>query len=352
MRKVLYISGTRADYGLMESVLFAIKNHPDLEIEIAVTGMHLMPEFGNTFKEIKDFKIHKIKAVYKKDDRASMAEFLGKCVVKLTKEVEAINPDIILLLGDRAEMLAGAVVGHYLGIPVAQMHGGEITSTVDDKTRNAIAKLANIHLPATKASGERIAKMGEDNIFVVGAPGLDNMKDLIPKEEIAKKYDIDLGKPILLVLQHPVTGEGNKMRETMEAIKDYQSIVIYPNADAGGREMIKTIQEYDVKSFKNISRKDFLSLLNISILVGNSSCGMIESSGLHIPVINIGLRQQGRERGSNVLDVRNNKEEIKAAIEKALHNEEFKRQVQECTNPWGDGKTGPRVARVLNEIKL
>jgi len=172
MRKILYISGTRADYGLMRSVLKAIDKHPELELEIAAIGMHMMEEFGMTINEIKKdgFRIHEIDATYEKDSKKSMANFIGKTIQLLTDRVEEIDPDIILLLGDRGEMLAGAIVGAYLTIPVAHLHGGDITSTVDELARHAITKLAHIHFPATQESAKRIKKMGEDplSIFVVG----------------------------------------------------------------------------------------------------------------------------------------------------------------------------------------
>lgn len=369
MRKVLYISGTRADYGLMRSVLFAIKNHPKLKIEIAATGMHLMPEFGKTIKELKKdkFKIHEIKAVYVKDNRESMAEFIGQCVFKLTKKVKEIRPDFILLLGDRAEMLAGAIVGAYLTIPVVHIHGGETTSTADGIVRHAITKLSNVHLPATRQSAERIIKMGEDSwrVFTVGAPALDTIlnKKLISKEKIAKKYDLDLSKPILLVLQHPVTTEIDLAKEhigeTMEAIKELglQTIVIYPNADAGGRKMIKVIEKYKkypfIKIYKSLSYLDYLSLMRITeAMVGNSSSGIIEGPSFHLPAVNIGSRQEGRERADNIIDVGYNRKEIKAAISKVLYDSKFRAKLKKSKNPYGDGKTGLRVADILSKIKI
>ena len=195
MRKILYITGTRADYGLMRSVLREIESHPRLELEIAATGMHLMEEFGRTIEEVKKdgFKIHEIDATYEKDDKESMLNFIGKFIQLLAKKIEEINPDIILLLGDRGEMLAGAIVGAYLTIPTAHLHGGEVTSTVDELARHAITKLAHIHLPPTEKSAERIIKMGEDplNVFVVGPPGIDSIlnENLIEPTELSKKYD-------------------------------------------------------------------------------------------------------------------------------------------------------------------
>ena len=369
MRKILYITGTRADYGLMKSVLKEIEKHPKLELEVVATGMHLMEEFGMTINEIKkdDLKIHETDATYENDNKESMAIFIGKFIQLLIKKVKEIKPDIILLLGDRGEMLAGAIVGAYLTIPVAHLHGGEITSTVDELSRHAITKLAHVHLPATELSAKRIIMMGEESwrIHVVGAPGLDPIlnEKLHSKEKICKILSLDPKKPIFLVIQHPVTAEfedaEKHMRETMEAITHLkqQTVVVYPNADTGGRKMIEVIEEYEkypfIKAFKSIPHKEYLSLMRIaSVMVGNSSSGIIEAPSFHLPVVNIGTRQEGRERSDNVIDVKYDKEEIINAIIKAMRDPIFIEKVKNCKNLYGDGKTGKRVVDILDKIKI
>lgn len=363
LKKILYISGTRADYGLMKTTLLAIQKNPGLKLEIAATGMHLMPEFGSTIKEIeKDkLKISRINAVYKKDNKESMANFIGKFICLLTEKIKKIKPDIILVMGDRAEMLAGAVVGAYLGIPVAHIHGGEVSSTVDDAVRNSITKLADFHLPATKKSAERIIRMGEDKnrVKIIGAPGLeDSFKNKLSEREIIKKYKIDDKKPLLIVIQHPVSEEarksGQQMEQTMRAVKElkYQTIVIYPNADAGGREMIKVIEKYRhlpfVKIYKSIPREDFAGLMKIAnVLIGNSSAGMVESASFNLPVINIGTRQNGRERGNNVFDVNYNKKAIKKAIEKTVNAKKRKYK-----NPYFLENTEEKIAKILEKLEV
>ena len=368
-RKILYITGTRADYGLMRFVLRKIEEHPKLELEIVATGMHLMEEFGMTINEIKKdgFKVHMIDATYERDNKESMVNFIGKFIQLLTEKAREIKPDIILLLGDRGEMLAGAIVGAYLTIPVAHLHGGDVTSTVDEFARHAITKLAHIHLPATKESANRIIKMGEDpsNVFVVGAPGLDTIlnEKLVEPMELSEKYNLELSEPILLVVQHPVTTEiddaPDQIHETLEAILElkYQTVLIYPNADAGGRKMIEVVKEYKkysfIEAFKSIPHKEYLSLMKIaSVMVGNSSSGIIEAPSFGLPVVNIGSRQEGRQRAENVIDVDYDKEQIKAAIKKALYDEDFKREVKNCKNPYGDGKAGVRIADILSKIKV
>ena len=368
-RKILYITGTRADYGLMQSVMRVIEEHPKLELELIVTGMHIMPEFGMTIEEVKKdgFKIHEIDTTYEKDNEESMANFVGEFIQLLTKKVNEIKPDLILLLGDRGEMLAGAIVGAYLTIPVAHLHGGEITSTVDEFSRHAITKLAHIHLPATEKSAERIIKMGEDssNVFIVGAPGLDSIlnENLIEPAELSEKYNLDSSKPIFMVVQHPVTTEvrdaHEHIRETLEAIVGlrHQTILIYPNADAGSRAMIEVIKEYEkypfIKTFKSIPHKEYLSLMKIAtVMVGNSSSGIIEAPSFGLPVVNIGSRQEGRERAENVIDVDYDKEQIETAIKKALDDGNFKEKVTKCKSPYGDGKAGIRIADILSRIKI
>lgn len=369
IRKVLYISGTRADYGLMRSVLICIHDHPGLTLEIAVTGMHLMDEFGTTLDEIEkdNFHVTRIEAVIEKDNKHSMSRFIGIVIQKLTDFIEKSRPDIILVLGDRGEMLAGAVVGTYLGIPVAHIHGGEITSTVDDIARHAITKLSHIHFPATEESADRIIRMGENpnRVFVVGAPGLDQVLSEKPlsKIELSQKYSLIPDKPFCLVVQHPVSLEVEdariQMRETLDAVVTLkqQTIVVYPNADAGGRQMIDVIREYEsdplIHMFKSIPHGDYISLLReASVLIGNSSSGIIEAPSLGTPVVNIGSRQQGRQRGDNIIDVGYNKTEILAAVRKTKTDPDFIRSVRLCRNPYGDGNCSQKIVDVLSTISL
>lgn len=369
MRKILYISGTRADYGLMRRTLFCINRHPRLRLEIAVTGMHLMPKFGKTIDEIRkdNFKIHEFKAIYSSDDKKSVVKFIVNFLAGLSEKIESITPDIILILGDRAEMLVAAILGSYLTIPVVHIHGGEVTSTVDEITRHAITKLSHIHLVATKKSAQRIIRMGEDRwrVHTVGAPSLDTIFDeaMISKDDIAEKYNLDLSQPIILVIQHALTAEicdaGKQMVKSMEAIKDlkFQSIVIYPNADPGAKKMIKVIEKYRkypfIQIYKNISYREYLSLMGVaSVLVGNSSSGIIEAPSFHLPVVNIGRRQEGRERAGNILDVDYDRNQIKKAIKKAIYDKKFKAKVKNCISPYSNGRASEKIVRQLSKLKI
>jgi len=369
VRKVLYVSGTRAEYGLMKETLQHIQNHPNLDLEIAVTGMHLMPQFGDTIKEIKKdgWRLHRISATYEQDNAESMTRFVGKFIQLLTERIRKIHPQFILVLGDRGEMLGGAIVGAYLTIPVAHVHGGDVSSTVDEFVRHAITKLAHIHFPATKAAAERIIQMGEDpwRVHVVGAPGLDSVLNLplCSKKELGERYHTDFSHPLVLVMQHPVTVEegdaAKQMKETMEAVRQlrHQSIVIYPNADAGGRRMIRVIEQYRkypfVQIIKSIPHRDYISLLKFSsVMVGNSSSGIIEAPSFHVPVVNIGTRQAKRERAGNTIEVPYKKNEIAKAIERTLFDIRFRDNVQKCKSPYGSGKAGQKIVATLNEIEI
>jgi len=370
MRKVAVITGTRAEYGIFKSVLRQIEASPKLSLSLIVIGMHLSTEFGYTIKEIEEdgFKIvAKIDVLHSKDTGVAMSKSIGRCMVRTASALEKIKPDVLLILGDRSEMLVGAVSATYMGIPIAHIHGGDISGNVDEPVRHAITKLTHIHFAATKESAERIIKMGEEpwRVHVVGAPGLDMIlnEKLIEPRELARKYGLDLSKPVLLVVQHSVITEvydaPNQIRETLKTIVElgYQTILIYPNADAGGRRMIEVIREYEkyqfIKTLRSVAHKEYLSLMKLaSVMVGNSSSGIIEAPSFGLPIVNIGPRQKGRQRAENVIDVDYDKEEIRTAIQKALYDEKFKEKVKQYKNFYGDGKAGIRIANILNKIKI
>lgn len=369
-RKIVAITGSRAEYGLASSIFRATDNRPNLEINIIVTGSHLSPEFGYTIKEIeKDGSkiIARIENFIPEDTSTAMAKSIGKCLLTLADVLKTVKPDILLILTDLGHSLAGAIAGIYMNIPVAHLHGGDVSGTVDEPVRHAITKLSHIHLSATKKSAERIIKMGEDKwrVYVTGAPGLDNIlnEKLIESEKIADKYNLDLSEPILLVIQHPVTTEideaPKQINETLKAIKElrHQTIVIYPNADAGGRRMIKIIEQHRkhpfIQMYKSLPRLEYLSLMKLAdAMIGNSSSGIIEAPSFHLPVVNIGARQKGRERAKNVVDVDYDKNQIKSAIKRALSDEKFIARMRKYKNPYGNGRAGIRIANILSKIKI
>jgi len=368
-KKIAYVTGTRADFGLMIPILKAISQSSKLELQVYATGIHLMPEFGLTVGQVKkEFpKTKKIQATFENDERQGMSKFTGDFLVKLTDAFSKDKPDFVLTLGDRPEMLCTAIVCLYLGIPTGQVHGGEKTSTVDELARHAITKLSHIHFPATEESAERIKKMGEDDwrIHVVGAPALDTIlnEKLPTREELFRELHLNPKEQVILVTQHPVSEEINKAGEqivkTINAVKKFNLpvVIIYPHADAGGRKMIEAIDwEKTNPLFRiipSLEHKQFLALeREAAVWVGNSSGALIESSSFKTPVINIGTRQSGRQRGENVLNAGYGRNEIIAAIEKSLHDEAYRNMLQKVKSPWGDGKTGPRVTRILEDLVI
>jgi UDP-hydrolysing UDP-N-acetyl-D-glucosamine 2-epimerase len=363
MKKICYITGTRADFGLMHNVLTALNSSPNFKLSVIVTGMHLMPEFGNTIEDINkfEFSYQIAQATYDGDDRESMAYFISKSLREYISILKKIKPDILIVLGDRGEMLAGAIAGAYMRIPVAHFHGGEVTRTVDEVTRHAITKLSNIHLASSQDSASRIAKLGENkkNIYVVGAPGLEAIikKQFTSKQVIWKKFGLSK-EPLLILIHHP-DGNIKVCRDRIRLIIDtisklkMQKIIIYPNADAGGRVMIKEIEKSGLRSCKNVNHKDYLGLLNAaSVLVGNSSSGIIEAPSFKLPFVNIGHRQNHRQRGANVIDVPYDAKMIYQAIQKAARDKSFRNKIKDNKNPYGEGRTSELILKIFNQISL
>jgi GDP/UDP-N,N'-diacetylbacillosamine 2-epimerase (hydrolysing) len=370
-RKVIYVSGTRADYGLMRRTLAGIVDSSELELTVIATGMHLMPEFGLTVNEIAQdgFSFAKVEARYQSDDKKSMARFIGEFILGFTEIVTRLRPDFILVLGDRAEALGAAIVGCYLSIPVCHIHGGDVTSTVDEHARHAITKLANIHFAGSKQSASNIVDLLHEDpkrVFMVGSPALDELRAirLKSKSEISKGYGLDQKRPYVVFVQHPVTSEwkqaGQHARITLKALlrTGVQIIAVYPNADAGGRKIISVIDSLSAKSrdihvFRSLPRPDYLSLLKHSeAIVGNSSSGIVEAGALGIPAINIGARQKGREHDVNVQNVNNDEQEIFEAVSDLLTDPHVRKRLRRKSKIYGDGRSSERIVKVLENSQL
>lgn len=370
-RKIAVVTGTRAEYGLLRPVLKAIQAEPRLEVLLVVTGMHLSHEFGYTVGEIEGdgFRIDaRVDMLLSSDSPEAMAKSVGLGILGMAQAWERLRPDMILVLGDRVEPLAAVIAGAYMNIPIAHIHGGDRTAGgLDESARHAITKFAHIHFPATKGSAERILGMGEDEwrVHVVGSPALDALlnEPSLGRAALADKYGLEVSGPLILVLQHPVTTEvdqaSSQMRETLEAVVmlGYPAVVIYPNSDAGGRRMIEVIREHEgrpfIKAFKSLPRSDYLGMMKVaSVMVGNSSSGIIDAPSLGLPAVNIGIRQEGRERGKNVIDVGHDRQEILKGMKKAISDQGFLAEVRKCESPYGEGKTGPRIADILGRIEI
>ena len=381
-RVVAVVTGTRAEYGLLKSSMEAIRDRPDLSLRTVATGMHLSPEHGSTVSEIRDDGFDVTETVHMLvagDSGRSMAKSLGLGTSGLAEALGSIDPDVVLVLGDRDEALAAGLAAAHMNIPVAHVHGGDSMhgAVIDDSIRHALTKFAHLHFPVSELSAERIRKLGEETrrITTVGAPGLDAVLDgeYADPESVVSKYDLDAAgdagerrpddAPLAVVVQHPVTTEpeaaGDQMRATLDAVTDVapRPVVVYPNSDAGGRRMIAAVEEYAaddrVRAFQSLPRADYLGLLGAAdALVGNSSSGIIEAPSLDLPVVDVGPRQAGRERADNTISVPHDRERIRDAVARALEDPAVRRRARDCANPYDYGGAGRRIADRLAETAL
>ncbi len=377
MRKVAVLTGSRGEYSIYTSVLDAIEERPDLEYELIVTGMHLSETFGYTVEEIRrdNRKIGAEVPMLKYEDTpAGMVKNTGIAIIGITQALEKIGPDVVLVLGDRGEQLAAAMAGAHMNIPVAHLHGGEVSGTIDESIRHAITKFAHIHLPATKKSRDRIIKLGEkeENVYLVGAPGIDSVKKRgsMSRKEVAEYFNFDPEKIIILAVQHPVTSEFEDARDNMRIFADslveldQQTVCVYSNSDAGYTEMMGELEsrieqggkEKKIKVYNSLPHEVYLSVLKqAGVMVGNSSSGVIEAPSCEVPYVLVGTRQDGREKAESILEVGYKKEEILKAVDKALYDKEFRNIVKTCEKPYdpfGDANAGRRTAEVLAASKV
>ena len=367
-RRIAYITGTRADYGLFSEPLRRLRENPALELGLVVTAMHLEPVFGSTVEEIEADGmpvVARVRNLGHGDSGADQARSIGKAVVGITDALEKFKPDVVIVLGDRGEMLAGAIAAIHLRLPVAHVHGGDVSGTVDELLRHAISKLSHVHFAATEDAGRRLVRMGEraDRVHVVGAPGLDYLSHFDPmtKAELEADLNLDLSQPFLLFTQHPVTEEAaaGQMEASLQALDEaaVQVVATYPNSDAGGRAMIDVLKRWEgrrwLKVVPSLGHRRFASLLKTAAaMVGNSSSGIIEAPFFGLPVVNIGPRQAGRLRADNVLDVAHDREAIRAGIESAMNDDAFKTRARNARNPYGDGHAGERIAEMLTSVEI
>jgi len=371
-RKIGVITGTRAEYGILKPLMEKIVESEDLELNLFITGLHLLKKYGLTIEEIKEdgFKITRIVEMYDdKEEVTSHGKALSKGIMGFVSILSEIKPDILVVFGDRLEPLSATLAAAILRIPIAHIHGGDKTDSghIDESIRHAITRFAHIHFTATKGHSMRLIKMGEEpwRIFQVGALGLDSIinQETISKDSLAKKFGINPDDKVIVCIYHPVHLEkeiaGKQMHEIMKAISEIgiQTIIIYPNNDPGSQDIIEKIVEYKdlpfIKIFPNLSHTDYISLLKYAdVLIGNSSSGIIEAPSLGLPVVNVGSRNRGREHGDNVRFVNPKKDEIIRAIEKTLYDIDFLRIVKKKRNPYGDGKTSERILHILKSIKI
>lgn len=373
MMKILGITGIRSEYFILEPVFDEIVERKEFDLKVIVTGAHLSPVYGNTYKiiEQRGYKIIKLESLLSTDSLSGRSKSLGIQIMGLTDIVMTEKPDWLLVLGDREESIAAAVVGTYMNVPVAHLCGGDrVVGNIDDSVRHAVTKLAHLHFPTTVENGERIKKMGEEpwRVHVVGNPALDSIRKqpYLSYQEINREIGTDLkeDEPFILLIQHPLSSEIEEakmqMKITLEALSELRlkTIVIYPNSDAGSYEIIRLIDDYKgrfnfIKAFKTLDREIFVNLQRkASLLLGNSSSGILEAPFLKIPVVNVGNRQKQRQHAENVIYVSHNKEEIKNAIIKAIYDEEFKNTCKNCKNPYGDGYSAEKIVNIIASTKI
>jgi len=347
-----------------------LEREDDLNFSIIASDMHLSKAFGNTISEVEQWtkNIHRVYTMLSSDSKVDRAKSIGIGIMKYSQLLESIQPDLVFILGDRGEVLAFAISSIELNIPIVHIFGGDITQGgIDEPVRHAITKLSNIHLTSNKESANRVLKMGEEpwRVYNVGSPVLDLIcqKRFTPADKIQKKFHLDLDKPILLLLQHSVTWQVEEteyqIRQTMEAIEyfEYQTIAVYPCSDPGYKAIINVLLEYQNRPYfqlyKNIEFSDFWGLMNVSsAYIGNSSAGVTETASFKTPFVNIGMRQEGRLRANNVIDVGHENDQIIEGIKTALFDENFGAKVKECISPYGDGRTSERIVSVLKNLNL
>ena len=372
-RRVLGVTGIRSEYDIMSSVFRAIAGHPDLDLQLVVTGAHLSEAYGNTIDEIRAdgfVVVDEIESLLNGDQASFRVKGLAIQLQGLVQTVARIKPDILLVLGDREEAMTTALVGAYMNIPVAHIAGGDrVIGNVDDQVRHAVTKLAHLHFVTNPESKDRILRLGEQpfRVFDVGNPGLDRLLQvpIIDASELTRRLGFAFvdGEPLVMLIQHVLSTEIDQayeqMKISLEAVRELgiKTVLSYPNSDAGGQQMIRVIREYETLPFlytaKNIPRLDFVNLMRrASCLLGNSSAGILEAPLLKLPVINVGNRQRGRLHAENVQFVPHDKDRIVEAVRQATFDLEYRKTVSVCSNPYGDGQSSARIAELLASTPL
>jgi len=369
-RKIAAITTSRADYSHLYWPLRDLSAHEDVDLRIIALGSHLSPEFGRTIQEIENdgFKIDgRIECLLSSDTDVGMAKTIGLATLSLGDLLGEMRPDLLLLIADRYEVLAPASVALALRIPIAHIEGGEISEgAIDDAVRNALTMMSHIHFTSTFRARDRVIALGEEEwrVHRAGAPSLDHLRrqTLFPRREIESRLELDLGKSTILVAYHPVTIARDTLEETdalFAALETFpeQLLFCYPNADAGSRALIERTKSFLAdhrhgRVFINLDAITYWSLLaQVDLLLGNSSSGIMESGSFAVPTVNIGLRQQGRERARNVVDALADVRSIQDAVRLA-GSTGFRRSLLGMTNPYGEGFASEKIVRVLTTVPL
>ncbi len=371
-RKIAVVTGTRAEYGLLYWLMRELQTTSAAQLQLIVTGAHLSQAHGYTVKQIEEdgFEIAaRVDIKLDSDSAAGIAASIGICISEMAKIFEQLKPDIVVVLGDRYEMLAVASAALVMGVPIAHIHGGEITEgAIDESIRHAITKMAQIHFTSTDTYRNRVIQLGEtpDNVYNFGAPGVEAIKRVtfLNRAEFEKSIGFVLGKKNLLVTFHPVTLESGssawqmqQLLAALDLLSDTHIIFTLPNADAGNAELISMIRDFEkthkfVRVFASLGQQRYLSAMQfIDAVVGNSSSGIIETPSFKKPTINIGNRQQGRLKPASVIDCEPTTKAISAALEKAF-SKDFQESLYSMKNPYEGGETSKNIAAILLKAEL
>jgi GDP/UDP-N,N'-diacetylbacillosamine 2-epimerase (hydrolysing) len=371
-RKICIVTGTRAEYGLLYWLMKEIEEDNDLELQVIVTGMHLSPEFGLTYKEVeKDFKIDKkIEILLSSDTPVGISKSMGLAQISFTEVYNELNPDILVVLGDRYEIFSAVSVAMISRIPTAHLHGGETTEgAFDESIRHSITKMSHLHFTAADQYRDRVIQLGEhpSRVFNVGGMGIESIKrfKLLSKEEFEKSIDFKLNKKNIIVTFHPVTLENSTASEqfqnlldAIDELEDTNIIFTKANSDTDGRIINKMIDEYVANNlskavcFISLGQLRYLSALQyVEAMVGNSSSGLLEAPSFKIGTINIGDRQKGRIMADSVIDCDNDLVSIRNGFEK-LYSEKFVKLLVDVANPYGDGGASKQIKEIIKKISL
>lgn len=368
MRTIAVLTGSRGEWGYIRPILKLIDRDPALDYRLIATNMHLLPAFGTSVREIEQDGFHVDERIYMTFDgymAQTMTKSLAVLLLELPTTLQRMRPDIILLAGDRGEQLMGAVAGLHLGIPVAHIQAGELSGNVDGVVRHAITKLAHLHFAANEEFAQRVRALGEQEfrIFMTGAPLVDELVQgaVTPEKELRERYRLAEEERLVLTVQHPVTEEegaaGEQVSETISALLElnWPTILVYPNGDAGSEQIrgqLAKLKRPKVRLVRNLPRQDYLGLMRMaSVIVGNSSSGIMEAPSFGRPAVNIGRRQIGRPQSCNVINVGYARSEILAALRKAT-SPEFAAQAKSAVNPYGEGNASEKIVAVLKGIEI
>lgn len=371
-RKIGVVTVARSDFGIYEPVIDHIKADPLFDLHLMATGAHFAPAFGRTVTDIEEKGLEYVpglEMLLASDSSQGVGKSLGLGIISFAQAFAADRPDLLVVLGDRVEMLCGPVAALAYNIPVAHIHGGAVTEgAIDELVRHAITKMSHLHFVSCDEYAHRVIQMGEEpwRVHNVGAPGLDRVvaNQTLPKSESSARVGMDLSLDTLLATYHPVTLElgdlENQVDSFLTALESsgYQIVITYPNSDEGSSTIIEKFHKFSdqhrdrVRLLKNAGTETYLSLMAaVSAMVGNSSSGIVEAPSFHLPVVNIGTRQQGKLRAANVIDVGYSTKEIAAGIQRAT-SKEFAKGLLGLVNPYGDGHAGRRIVEVLRTVPL